>query len=157
MKTLVIVYSYHHNNTAKIAQVMADVLDAEVVTPGQVNIGELKQYDLIGFGAGIDSAKHYKPPLLELAEKLPKFENKKSFIFSTSAIQGENKVRKDHEALRESLNSKGFKILDEFSCKGFNTNSFLKFFGGMNKGRPNEDDLNHARRFSSGIIEKFKD
>lgn len=128
MKTLVIVYSYHHNNTAKIAQVMADVLDAEVVTPGQVNIGELKQYDLIGFGAGIDSAKHYKP-LLELAEKkLPKFENKKSFIFSTSAIQGENKVRKDHEALRESLNSKGFKILTNSAVKDLTQIVFFEVF-----------------------------
>jgi hypothetical protein len=35
-------------------------------------------------------------------------------------------------------------IVDEFGCAGLNTNGFLKFFGGMNKGRPNAEDPKHA-------------
>ena len=31
--------------------------------------------------------------------------------------------------------------MDEFGCTGFNTNRFLKYFGGINKGRPNAEDL----------------
>jgi flavodoxin len=68
---------------------------------------------------------------------------------------GEKKTKKDHEALRTKLVEKGFNIIDEFSCKGFNTNSFLKIFGGMNKGRPNIDDLKKAESFAiriKGII-----
>ena len=45
----------------------------------------------------------------------------------------------------EKLESKGYKVVDEFQCKGFNTNSFLKLFGGMNKGRPNASDLKHDK------------
>jgi flavodoxin len=150
LKSLLVLFSYHHNNTEKIANVFAKVLDAQVKTPQQTNPQELQEYDLVGFGAGIDSGKHYKP-LLDLADNLPQITNKKAFIFSTSAIQGEQKVAKDHLALREKLQSKGYIIVGEFSCKGFNTNSFLKYFGGMNRGRPNEEDLKNAEEFAQNI------
>ena len=74
--------------------------------------------------------------------------DKKAFIFSTSAITGEEKVSKDHKALREKLQFKGYAIVGEFGCKGFNTNGFLKYFGGMNKGRPNAKDLRNAQEFA---------
>lgn len=121
-KCLIIVYSYHHNNTAKIANAMAAVLHAEVKTPEQVVMEEFEQYDLIGFGAGIDSGRHYKQ-LLDVADWLPAVNEKSCFIFSTSAIMGEKKVAKDHALLRQKRQSKGYCVEDEFSCKGFNTNS----------------------------------
>jgi flavodoxin len=49
MKALIIAISYHHQNTEKIAQVFAKVLDAQVKTPQQMNLDELQAYDLIGF------------------------------------------------------------------------------------------------------------
>lgn len=152
MKSLIVVYSYHHNNTAKIAQVFSEVLGAPIKTPDQVSLEELAQYDLIGFGAGIDSGKHYKP-ILDLADRLPVVAGQKGFIFSTSAIQGAEKILKDHALLREKLSAKGFIIVDEFSCKGFNTNSFLKYFGGMNKGRPNSEDLRKAESFATKLYQ----
>ncbi|QNO14324.1 flavodoxin family protein [Alkalicella caledoniensis] len=153
IKCLIVVYSYHHNNTAKIAQVFSEVLNAQIKTPDQVTQEDLQQYNLIGFGAGIDSGKHYKP-LLDFVDKLSKVNNQKGFIFSTSAIQGVAKVKKDHSLLKEKLISKGYIIVDEFSCKGFNTNSFLKYFGGMNKGRPNSEDLEHAEKFAVSLLHK---
>ncbi len=149
-QTLIIVYSYHHNNTLKVAEVMANMLHAIIKTPGEVTLNDLKHYDLIGFGSGIDSGRHYKP-LLELAATLPQEERKPAFIFSTSGVQGQLKVAKDHAKLRSILVSKGYVVLDEFSCKGFNTNSFLKFFGGMNKGKPDADDLNRAMTFARNL------
>lgn len=71
-----------------------------------------------------------------------------------SAIQGELKVKKDHSLLRKKLTAKGFDIIDEFSCKGYNSNSFLKYIGGMNKGRPNSKDLKHAEEFALGLRRK---
>jgi len=150
MKSLLVLYSYHHNNTAKIANVFAKVLDARIKTPQQINPEELQEYSLIGFGSGIYGEKHHNI-LLDLADKLPQVTNKKVFIFSTSAIMGEAKVAKDHSMLREKLQSKGYMIVDEFSCKGFNTNSFLKLFGGMNKGRPSAEDLKHAEEFAQNL------
>ncbi len=150
IKSLVIVYSYHHKNTEKIANSIANVLEAEVKYPDDVNLDEIKNYALVGLGAGIDSGKHYAP-ILKLANELPIVKAKKAFIFSTSAIIGKKKMKKDHSALRKILNSKGYEIVDEFHCKGFNTNSFLKYFGGMNKKRPNAQDLENAQIFARKI------
>jgi len=54
MKSLLVLFSYHHNNTEKIAKVFAKVLDAQIKTPQQINPEELQEYSLIGFGSGID-------------------------------------------------------------------------------------------------------
>jgi hypothetical protein len=42
-------------------------------------------------------------------------------------------------------------ILDEFNCHGLNANSFLKVFGGMNKGHPNTEDLKTAEEFAQNL------
>jgi flavodoxin len=150
LKSLIVVYSYHHNSTQKVAQAMAKVLIANVKSPQQTNPEEPNQYDLVGFGAGIDSGKHYRE-LLDFVDALPQVTDKKAYIFSTSGITGEKKLAKDHSALRDKLQSKGYLIVDEFQCKGFNTNSFLKYFGGINKGRPNSEDLKRAEEFASRL------
>ena len=155
MKSLLVLYSYHHKNTEKIARAFAKVLNAQIKTPQQTDPGELQEYDLIGFGAGIDSGKHYKP-LLDFADRLPPVDNKNSFIFSTAALTGEEKREEDHSTLREKLESKGYRIVDEFQCKGFNTNSFLRFFGGMNKGRPNVEDLQNAEEFAQKVKQQLE-
>jgi len=149
MKSLLIVYSYHHMNTHKIAKAMAEVLDAQIVTPQEVEIGALQNFDLVGFGAGIDSGRHYKE-LLELVDNLPQVDNENAFIFSTCSIQRE--VTKNHGTLREMLQSKGYIIIGEFGCPGFNTNSFARYFGGINKGRPNSEDLQNAREFAQQLM-----
>jgi flavodoxin len=150
VKSLIVVFSYHHKNTQKVAEVMAKVLDAKVTSPQQTNPEELNHYDLVGFGAGIDSGKHYRE-LLDFADAIPQVTDKKAFIFSTSGMTGEKKLTKDHLALREKLQSNGYLIVDEFQCKGFNTNSFLKYFGGINKGRPDTEDLKHAEAFAEKL------
>ena len=150
MDALLVVYSYHHNNTLKIAEVFAKVLDAKIMTPQQANPQELQKYTLIGFGAGIDSGKHYKP-LLDFADQLPDVTDKKAFIFSTSGVSNPKYMAKIHTTLREKLQAKGYLILDEFNCHGFNTNSFLKVLGGMNKGKPDDEDLKHAEEFAKNL------
>jgi len=147
MKNIIILYSYHHNNTEKIAKVFAKVLDAQIKTPEQIDPEKLLEYDLIGFGSGIYGEKNHKT-LLDLVDKLPQVSKKKAFIFSTSALA---EKKNNHKILREKLQSKGYSIADEFNCRGFNTNSFMKFFGGMNKGRPNAKDLKHAEEFAQNL------
>ena len=151
MKSLLVLYSYHHHNTEKIAKEFAKVLNAEIKTPQEIRPEEIQDYDLVGFGSGIYSAKHHES-LLELADKLPQATGRRVFLFSTSGITGEAKAAKDHSKLAEKLQTKGYIIVDEFQCKGFNTNSFLKLFGGMNKGRPNDKDLKHAKEFAQNIL-----
>lgn len=157
-KSLVIVFSYHHKNTEKIAHAIADVLGAPVKTPKEVTPGEIEEYDLVGFGSGVYSAQHHES-LIKLAGRLPPANGRKTFLFSTfgaptGLFRGNGLrafIRNNHSALREILESRGYTILDEFSCAGFNTNSFLKYLGGLNKGRPDADDLRHAEEFARNL------
>ncbi len=57
--------------------------------------------------------------------------------------------------LSEKLKEKKFTIISSFSCPGFNTNLFLKYFGGTNKNRPNEEDLKNAKKFALKIKDSF--
>ena len=62
MRSLIVLYSYHHHNTEKVAKVISPVLGAEIKWPEDVNPEEIKEYDLIGFGSGISVEyiiKHY--------------------------------------------------------------------------------------------------
>lgn len=152
MKSLIVVFSYHHHNTKKVADVFAKVLSAPVVNPLETSPTEPQKYDLVGFGSGIDSDHHYKP-LLDFADKLSQVRGKKAFIFSTcgNPFDVQKYAVKCHFALREKLISKGYIIVDEFICRGFNTNVFLKYFGGINKGQPNETDLENAKNFAKKL------
>ena len=150
-KTLVVVISIHHDNTVKIGNVIGKAPNAEIKKPQEVDSEEIQKFDLIGFGSGIYGEKHHES-LLDLANNLPEVNSKKAFIFSTSAIMGKNKVANDHSKLREKLQSKGYIIVDEFACKGFNTNSFMKYLGGMNKGRPNASDIKDAEEFAKNLL-----
>jgi flavodoxin len=154
MKSVLVLFSYHHKNTEKIANVFAQVLDAQTKRPQQINPEQLQEYSLIGFGSGIYDERHHKV-LLDLADKLPQVTNRKAFIFSTSGVTEESEVAKAHSPLREKLQSKGYLIVDEFNCAGFNTNSVLGLFGGINQGRPNADDLKHAQEFAQNLKQKL--
>ena len=150
MKALIILFSYHHNNTEKVANTIAHVLDAQVKSPEQVDPDMLHEYDLVGFGSGIYGDQHHES-LLRLVDRLHPVTGANAFLFSTSAMINEWKVSNDHSALREKLQSKGYTIVDEFACKGFNTNSFLRYIGGINKGRPNSEDLKNAEEFANKL------
>jgi flavodoxin len=153
LSSALIFYSYHHNNTEKIAKSIAKVLDADIKKPQEVNPGDLQKYDLIGFGSGMYDGKHHRS-LFELVDKLQQVTDKKAFIFSTYGIpgifakSGEETAIQQHLKLREKLKSKGYKITGEFGCPGFNTNSFLAWFGGINRDRPNAEDLKSAEMFA---------
>jgi flavodoxin len=157
MKSLVIVFSYHHNNTEKIANACAKVLGANVKAPQEVRPEEITEYDLVGFGSGIYSAT-FDPSVLGLADRLPRADKTKAFLFSTygapAAFAGGDFVKNNHSQIREKLLVKGYTVIGEFSCAGWNTNSFLRFFGGLNKGRPNAEDLKNAEEFARNLKEK---
>ena len=159
MKCQLVVFSYHHKNTEKIANAMAEVLGTSVQTPNQVLLEDLQQADLIGLGSGIYSAKHHQT-VLDLADALSPIADGKAFIFSTTGAPKiaitDKFVAKNHTPLRDKLHAKGYEIVGEFSCAGFNTNSFLHRFGGLNKGRPNADDLERAREFARNLKQELQ-
>ena len=142
MKTLIISKSVHHGNTKKVAKAIADVLQADLIKPEQFQ--GVEEYDLVGFGSGIYHSRHHKS-LFELLEQIPNLQGKKVFVFSTAGMVREI----NHRSLKEKLEEKNAQIIDEFSCLGHDTFSFLKFFGGINKGKPDELDLKKAKEFAA--------
>ena len=50
--------------------------------------------------------------------------------------------------IRRELAAKGFRDLGSFSCRGLDTVGPLRFVGGVNKGRPDADDLDQAAAFA---------
>ena len=159
LRSLVVVFSYHHNNTEKIANACANVLGAQVKTPQQVKPEEIPEYDLVGFGSGIYSAT-FDPSVLDLADRLPNAAGKKAFLFSTygapAFIANREFIEKNHQQIREKLQAKGYMVIGEFGCAGWNTNSFLQYFGGLNKGRPDASDLQNAETFARQMKEKAR-
>ena len=99
-------------------------------------------------------------PSSTLPTALPQADNKKAFLFSTygapAVAAGGDFVKNNHSQIREKLQAKGYLVIGEFGCAGWNTNSFLKYFGGLNKGRPNAEDLEHAEEFARNLKEKAR-
>jgi len=150
MKVLIIYISIHYGNTEKIAKAMAEILNAELVKPSEIEIDTLSEYDLIGFGSGSYFWQHHKE-LLNLVKEIPHL-YKKAFIFST---RGGGPAWLSHRGLKKELLAKGFDVIGEFSCKGFDTFGALKAIGGINKGKPDEKDLATARRFAMALKERI--
>ncbi|MHC1604592.1 MAG: flavodoxin domain-containing protein, partial [Candidatus Methanofastidiosia archaeon] len=121
MKTLIVYMSTHHGNTEKIAKTMADVLEARLTKPHEIDVDRFSEHDVIGFGSGIYMGKHHKS-LLNLVDKLPAQKNKKAFIFSTSGVRNgmlQLPCKRDYNsAIKKKLSEKGFDIIGEFSCRG---------------------------------------
>ena len=65
MKTVIVYASVHHQNTEKVAKVMAEELEADLFPVANAKPETLETYDLIGFGSGIYFGKHHKdaPPV----------------------------------------------------------------------------------------------
>ncbi len=147
MDSLVVCRSIHHGNTRRVAEVMADELDAPVRQPAETTVDDLAAVDLVGFGSGIYFWRHHRS-LLQLADGLPPMPGRQAFLFSTSGI-GPGWLW--HRALRRRLRRKGFVIVDEYACRGYDTYGLLSLVGGIHKDRPGRDDLERARRFAAGL------
>ena len=152
MNAIILLISYHHQNTEKIAKVIANTIGAEIKKPQETDLNTLQNYDLIGFGSGIYYGKPDKN-LLETADKIPTVTGKKAFIFSTSGRLGNE--AKFHKGLREKLQSKGFTIIGEFNCGGYDTFGLLKIGGGVNKGKPNEEDVKAPEAFAQNLKQQM--
>ncbi len=146
MKPAIIYKSVHHGNTMKIAEVMANSLEADLFDLKDVNKDIIKEYDLIGFGSGKYFGRPHKK-LRKFVEELEDVDGKKAFVFSTSG------GGKPMGWLGKKLSKKGFNILGEFYCRGFDTYTLVKLIhrGGLNKGKPDEKDFENARNFVKNL------
>ena len=153
MKTLIIYASVHHGNTERVAQVMANILDADLLQVQRVDASVLEKYDLIGFGSGVYVGKHHES-LLDLVDGLPVMRDKKAFIFSTSGLRKMRFIHNFDRSLKEKLQRKRFDIIGQFSCRGYDTSQAAMVVGGINRGRPDARDLQRAEDFARSLKNK---
>lgn len=150
MKILIVYISVHHGNTEKVARTMANALAADLIQVREASAAVLKQYDLIGFGSGIYFGRHHES-VLDFVDKLPVLRNKKAFIFSTSGLRKIPLVHDFDRSLKKKLQRKGFSVIAEFSCRGLDTYRATRLVGGLNRGRPNAEDLKRAEEFARDL------
>lgn len=149
MKTVIVYYSKHHNNTKKVIDVIAKLENVKLIDAGIIKEKDLSEYDLICFASGIFYSNFHKC-VIEFAKKnLP--ENKKVFLIYTCGIKRANYTDK----IKQIVIEKNSKVLGEYACLGFDTFGPLKLIGGIAKGHPNEEEINGAVEFYSNIINKI--
>ncbi|MBC3840840.1 flavodoxin [Streptacidiphilus sp. 4-A2] len=149
MKAVIVCASVSHGNTRRVADVMGRILSARVVEPGEVDPAELADCDLVGFGSGIFSGR-FHPQLREFVRSVPQTERGRAFVFATSGLP-EPGFRPFTRPLERGLEQKGFEVVGTFSCRGFDTWLPFKLVGGINKTRPDADDLAAARAFAERL------
>jgi flavodoxin len=147
MKIAIIYKSVHKGNTKKIAEAMNSVLNAELFDVKDFDIKNIDNYDLIGLGSGIYFNKHHDN-IMKFAKNLPETREKKVFVFSTSGVGSESL----NFNLRQILENKGYKIVGIFGCKGFDAYGPFILIGGMNKDRPNQEDIDKAKQFAKTLL-----
>ena len=148
MRVLIIYHSEHHQNTEKIARTMATKIEAEFKEAKDVNTEDINDHDILGFGSGVYNGRLHKD-LSEIIDNIPYQDNKKSFIFSTTGSMTYSRLA--HDRFRSLLIKKVFKVIGEFSCLGFDTALTRE---GINKGRPDKEDLENAEGFIESILIK---
>lgn len=144
---LIIYKSIHKGNTLKIADALGDVLGAKILDVKDVLQEDIDSSELIGFGSGIYIGKFHKN-LIELIAGISEKKGKKSFIFSTSGMKRNTLVNMAHNHIKILLQKKGFEVIGDFNCLGYDTYGPLKYINGINKGRPNKNDVESAKKFA---------
>lgn len=152
MKTIIFYLSTYNGNTLKVAERMAEVLSADLVSIENKRASDfdVSDYDLIGFGSGINFAGH-SIQLQRFVSALP-LQGKNCFIFSTRCRPF---LGSYHKALKDILKRKQTLLRGEFSCGGFDRTGPWVLINGYNKNRPNEKDLFKALLFAENLQRKL--
>jgi len=107
---------------------------------------KLNNYQKIGLASGIYWRKFSKN-IEELLNKILDSDVKNLFFIYTSGV---GRVRYEKKLIKR-LEEKNKICLGIFSCKGFDNYGPFKLIGGINKGKPNEDDTQNLIKFLKNI------
>jgi flavodoxin len=149
MKPLIVYYS-RTQNTIKIAEAMAESLEADLLTTDRIKEEDLKGRKLIGIGSGIYMMKHDKS-VFEVANKIPK--SCKAFIFSTSGFKSKLITNIEQLSLKRKLKKRGIETIGQWNCPGHDK-SFPIIYINLSKGRPNQQDIENAKEFAYKMEKK---
>ncbi len=152
MKKIIIYASIHHKNTKKVAEAIHSEFGGRLIPFSEARKEDLAEADIIGIGSGI-YLRNFHKGLINLVKSFSDMEGKKVFLFSTAGTKN-RLLNKGHRFMKNILLDRGGRIIGEFDCLGYDTYGPLKLIGGVNKNRPDEDDLRQAQKFGKKMAEK---
>lgn len=146
MKTAIIYYSKHHENTKKLLDAIAEA-DPEVVLIDMTATAspDLKQFDRIGLASGIYYGGFSKQGIEYAKANLP--ESKPVFFIYTHGAPSGDFLK----SIREVTQSRKCPELGEYRCRGFDTFGPFKLVGGIAKGHPTQEEIDGAVEFYKGL------
>ncbi|MEJ2249138.1 MAG: flavodoxin family protein [Candidatus Lokiarchaeota archaeon] len=175
MKILILFYS-HTGNTEKVAQTIKESLideyaniNVETKKIEKLENLDLSKYDLVFFGSGI-YASRVSSDLVNLLEKVTYFPKNSAYFCTHASL---DLYQKPFTKINEILEENDSNVLGLFECVGENLGISqerqLKMLDRLSvkekekaletkkliKGRPNQDDLQKAKRFALDMISKL--
>jgi len=149
LKTAIIYESYHHGNTKKVCDALAQKYDITLID-ARGSVGELEKYDLIGLASGAAYGKFYSTITDVARNKLP--QGKSVFFIYTCG-----RPSRDYAAeVKKIALEKNCRILGTYGCKGYDTFGPLKLIGGINKENPTADEIDAAIKFFEDVLRKYE-
>ena len=146
MKTAIVYYSKHHENTKKLLDAIVEKHpEVDLFDITEFQTVDLSAYDRIGFASGIYYSKFQKLLLQFAKDNLP--DNKQTFFIYTYGAEKKGYTK----AISEAVQTHTATLLGEYGCFGFNTFGPFKLFGGMAKGHPNATEIENAVKFYEGL------
>lgn len=143
--TVIVYASKHHGNTKKLLEAIAEQEDVELLDIAENEQYDLSCYDRIGIASGIAYGKYYPQMLKFLENNLPC--DKDVFYIHTAGDPRENHA----DSAKKIAEEKNCRCMGVFYCKGFDTFGPFKLVGGINKNRPNTEDMEQAVQFYRGL------
>lgn len=153
LKVVIIYRSKHHGNTKKLVDALVeahpeiDVID--VAALGKNEYPDLSPYHLIVMGSGIYYGNLDKD-LLRVADHCLRDGDK---VVGLMTYGGQAKF--NGRDLDGVCRAKFATLLCMYGCPGFDTYGPFKLMGGMNKGRPNQEDIEGVVEFFDRVIEDY--
>lgn len=145
MKTAICYHSYHHGNTRKVVEAMAQAGNVELIDVTTRQAVHLEDYDCIGLAGGIYGFEFSKAVVAFARQYLPAGKPV-FFVYTYAGAKGTGT-----KTIARVADEKDCPVLGIFGCRGYCTFGPFKLVGGVAKGLPNEQDLKKARAFYRAI------
>ena len=149
-KIIIFYYSYSAMSTEKLVKGIQSIYpNIEILLLPSEEKNDVSSYDYVGFASGI-YITGMGEPIFKKIEALQGLEGKKCFSLCTS---GRNVSRYPYYP-KKALEQKGAKYLGGYGCHG-KVNYFpFSAFGGVNKDKPDENDIKNGAEFLKKLVEE---
>lgn len=147
-KTLILYRSPHHGNTKKLLDAIVKAHPDVVLAKAGEDMVDASPYDLIGIASGVYNSKLHRT-VRKALEGL-NGSGKKAFAIYTC---GDKEGHKYGERYMDLLRSRDFAPAGFYWSVAWDSFGPLRLIGGVNKGRPNEDEIQGAVKFYEGLCE----